>query len=121
MRAAHDVSCGGLAIALAEMLLAAPGGRELGIEADLSVLEVETAAALFSERPGIVFAVSPERSSGLFQWAREHALPAWPVGVVRAGAGLRLRLAEGLAEWPAARLREAAARPLERLWNEEPE
>jgi len=121
VRAAHDVSCGGLAIALAEMLLAAPGGRELGIEADLSVLEVETAAALFSERPGIVFAVSPERSSGLFQWAREHALPAWPVGVVRAGAGLRLRLAEGLAEWPAARLREAAARPLERLWNEEPE
>lgn len=119
VRAAHDVSGGGLAVTLAEMVLAAPDGRGLGIEADLGVLEAETMAALFSERAGVVFEVSPERSARLFQAARERALLAWPVGVVRHGAVLRVRFPEGTSEWTAEELRGAAARPLERLWNEE--
>jgi phosphoribosylformylglycinamidine synthase len=119
VRAAHDVSGGGLAVALAEMLLAAPAGSGLGIEADLGVLEAESAAALFSERAALVFAVSPERAPRLFQAARERSLLAWPVGLVRSGAGLRVRLPDGAAAWTADELRAAAARPLERLWNEE--
>jgi len=51
--AAHDVSDGGLAVALAEMALSAPPESGLGLEVNLDSLEVEPAVALFSERPGI--------------------------------------------------------------------
>jgi len=52
VRAAHDVSDGGLAAALAEMIMACPPERGLGVEVDLGVLEAPAAMALFSERPG---------------------------------------------------------------------
>jgi phosphoribosylformylglycinamidine synthase len=119
VRAAHDVSDGGLAVALAEMLGAAPRERGLGLDVDLGVLETEAAPALFCERSGIVFEVSPERAARLFQAARERSLLAWPIGAVSAGGGLRMRTAVGVLEWTAEELAAAAARPLERLWNEE--
>ena len=53
VRAAHDVSDGGLAVALAEMLMAAPPESALGIDVDLGALEAETVgSALFCERAG---------------------------------------------------------------------
>ena len=72
VRAAHDVSDGGLRGGAGGDAAGGAGGRGLGLEADLGVLEAETAAALFSERAGIVFEVSPERSARLFQAARER-------------------------------------------------
>jgi phosphoribosylformylglycinamidine synthase len=119
VRAAHDVSDGGLAVAVAEMLLAAPQERELGVEVDLAVLETETALALFSERPGIVFEVGPERAARLFQAARERSLLAWPIGAVSTQGRLRVRLPRETVEWTCAELAAAAARPLARVWNEE--
>ena len=119
VRAAHDVSDGGLGVTLAEMLLAAPRPRGLGLEVDLAVLETETALALFSERPGIVFEVSPERAARLFQAARERSLLAWPIGAVSVGGNLRVRLAGSVIEWTALELAAAANGPLEGLWNEE--
>jgi phosphoribosylformylglycinamidine synthase subunit PurL len=119
VRAAHDVSDGGLAVALAEMLLAAPAERGLGIEVDLGALETETSLALFSERPGIVFEVGPERAARLFQAARERTLLAWPIGAVGPVGGLRARAATGTVEWTRRDLEGAAALPLERLWTEE--
>jgi phosphoribosylformylglycinamidine synthase len=119
VRAAHDVSDGGLGVALAEMLLAAPRERGLGLDVDLAVLETETALALFSERPGIVFEVSPERAARLFQAARERSLLAWPIGAVSASGRLRARAAGAVLEWDVAELAGVSERPLERLWNEE--
>ena len=120
VRAAHDVSDGGLAVTLAEMLLASPPEHGLGLDADLGVLEAESALALFSERPGIVFEVSPERATRLFQAARERGLLAWPIGTVAGSQRLRI-LEPGGERWEcaAAELREVTARPLAALWNEE--
>ena len=118
VRAAHDVSDGGLLVALAEMTLA--GSPGIGADADLSDLSRDSDAALFSERPGIVFAVSPERAARLFQAARDAGLSAWPVGGVAAHGKLRARLPGGdVTEWPREGLAAAAGRALQRLWNEE--
>jgi phosphoribosylformylglycinamidine synthase len=120
VRAAHDVSEGGLLVALAEMLLAAPHERGVGVEVDFGALEADTAMALFCERPGIVFEVSPERAPRLFQSARERSLLAWPIGAVSDQPVLRARLpGDAVVSWTCDELREAAARPLSQLWNEE--
>jgi phosphoribosylformylglycinamidine synthase subunit PurL len=82
--AAHDVSDGGLACALAEMAIAA--GR--GIEADLDPL-VELRggsgeSCLFGEGPGgIVLGVSAERADELLQAADESSVGALEIGTVR--------------------------------------
>ena len=105
---------------LAEMAMATSPDATLGLEVDLGVLEAPSALALFSERPGIVFEVSPERAARLFQAARDRSLLAWPIGTVTAAPVLRARLPGGESlEWSLAELRAAVAAPLERLWNEE--
>jgi phosphoribosylformylglycinamidine synthase len=119
VRAAHDVADGGLAVALAEMALAAPPEAGLGLDVDLGTLEAPAALALFSERPGIVFEVAPERAARLFQAARERALLAWPIGGVSARAVVRMLAGERALEWQVETLRAAAAAPLRRVWNEE--
>jgi phosphoribosylformylglycinamidine synthase len=120
VRAAHDISDGGLAVALSEMLLASPAESRLGIDIDLGVLDCAAPLALFSERAAIVFEVSPERATRLFQAAREHSLAAWPIGSVSGRPEFRALLPGGATvEWSAALLRETAAAPLARLWNEE--
>ncbi len=118
VRAAHDVSDGGALVALAEMVMAAAPG--LGADADLEPLGGVAETALFCERPGIVFAVSPERAARLFQAAREAGLSAWPVGGVADHGRLRARLpGGGIAEWAREDLAAWSGRALERLWNEE--
>jgi phosphoribosylformylglycinamidine synthase len=120
VRSAHDVSDGGLLVALAEMALATTPERGLGIELDVAAFNARVTPVLFSERSAIVFAVRPERAARLFQAARERALLAWPAGTVHPGAALRVVLPQGpTVEWTIDELREAAARPLARLWNEE--
>jgi phosphoribosylformylglycinamidine synthase subunit PurL len=119
-RAAHDVADGGLAVTLAEMAMAAPAEEDLGLDVDFGVLETAAALALFSERPGIVFEVSPERAARLFQAARDRSLLAWPVGTVAAHGAMRARLPGGATlAWGVDDLREAAGATLARLWNEE--
>jgi phosphoribosylformylglycinamidine synthase len=118
-RAAHDVSDGGLAVALAEMVMASAPDRGLGVEVDLGVLEASTDAALFSERPAVILEVSPERAARVFQAARERSLLAWPIGTVAASAMLRARLPGGeTIQWTAEEMRTTAEAPLARLWNE---
>ncbi len=119
-RAAHDVSDGGLALALAEMALATPLERPLGLDVDFEALETSAELAMFSERPGIVFEVSPERAARLFQAARDRSLLAWPIAAVTPQPRLRARVpGGGTVEWRLDELRAAAGAALERLWNEE--
>lgn len=118
--AAHDVSDGGLATALAEMLLATPPEAGLGMDAHLDALGVEPAVALFCERPAIVYALPFERLARLSQAAREHGLQTWPIGSVSAHGQLRLLLpGEQRVSWTVAELRDASQRALARRWNEE--
>jgi phosphoribosylformylglycinamidine synthase len=120
VQSAHDVSDGGLAVAIAEMALATPAGLGLGVELDLGPLEASTMAGLFSERSGIVFAVTPERAARLYQAARDRSLLAWPIGTTVAGRALCVRTGEDeRIEWSLDELASAAAAPLARLWNEE--
>ena len=119
VRAAHDVSDGGLAVALAEMLIAGPSDNALGIELNVAAFETRLALVLFSERPGIVFEVAPERAARLFQAARERSLLAWPAGNVIRTPVLRALLADGgRVEWTVEELRVAAGLALAALWNE---
>jgi phosphoribosylformylglycinamidine synthase II len=84
--AAHDVSDGGLACALAEMAIAG----EVGIDADLDPLvELRGGSGetcLFGEGPGgIVLAVEAAAAAKLAERAREAGVDAIPVGAVRGG------------------------------------
>lgn len=118
--AAHDVSDGGLAVAVAEMVLAARAGERLGAEVNVEPLEVEPAVALFSERPAILYEVAFERLPRLSQAAREHGLVAWPIGTVTAQPLLRVQVAGATQlRWTVDDLRAASARALARRWNEE--
>ncbi len=119
VRAAHDVSDGGLAVALVEMMLTAPA-RGLGLDLDLGVLEADVDAAMFSERPAILFEVQAERAARLFHGARERSLLAWPLGTVTPRPELRMLTPDaGTLSWTLEELGAASAAPLERLWNEE--
>jgi phosphoribosylformylglycinamidine synthase len=118
--AAHDVSDGGLAVALAEMTMAVADHRPIGADIDLGALGADAIPALFAEHPAIVFEVHPSRATALFQAARDASLAAWPIGSVSERAELRVLLPKGdRVEWTVRSLRAAAASPLEKLWNEE--
>ena len=89
VRSAHDVSDGGLAVALAECVLHAGA---TGAEIDLSAPGVRRDAVLFGEAQSrIVFSAAPERTREI-----ERALEARPVRLTRLGTvrpgNLTLRL-----------------------------
>ena len=118
--AAHDVSDGGLAVALTEMLLGAPDDRPLGADVDLESLQVEAAVALFCERPAIVYEVPFERLARVSQAARDRGFVAWPVGTVSLQPSLRIRVPGGkTVAWTLAELARASDRALRKVWNEE--
>lgn len=118
--AAHDVSDGGLAVALVEMALAQRDGAHLGLEVNVDPFEVEAPVALFCERPAILYEVGFERLPRLSQAAREHGLVAWPVGTVTPQEVLRVLL-PGSEEvrWTLEELERASGSGLRRRWNEE--
>jgi phosphoribosylformylglycinamidine synthase len=119
-RAAHDVSDGGLAVALVEMLAGSPDDAALGADLDLEPFEVEPAVSLYCERPAIVYEVPFERLARLSQAARELGFVAWPVGTVSAQPQLRVRMPGGeTLAWTRAELAQARDAGLEKLWNEE--
>ena len=118
--AAHDVSDGGLAVALVEMLLGSPDDAPLGAELDLEPFEVDASVALFCERPAIVFEVPFERLPRLSQAARDRGFVAWPIGTVSRQPVLRARLAGGgTLAWSREELAQARGQGLRKAWNEE--
>ena len=118
--AAHDVSEGGLAVALTEMMLGSPDDAPLGLEVDLASFEIDAAVALFSERPAIVYEVPFERLARLSQAARDRGFVAWPVGTVSTHPSLRIGFAGGESvTWARNDLAAARSLALRRVWNEE--
>jgi phosphoribosylformylglycinamidine synthase len=118
--AAHDVSDGGLAVALVEMLLGSPDDALLGADLDLEPFEVEPPVSLFCERPAVVYEVPFERLARLSHAARDLGFVAWPIGTVSAQPQLRVRLPGGdTSTWSRAELEQARESGLRKLWNEE--
>jgi phosphoribosylformylglycinamidine synthase len=80
IRAAHDRSEGGLAIALAELALRDGRGMKVTLP---SARGGGTLAKLFGEGPsGVVLVVPPDREADLRDAAREHDVPLWTLGAV---------------------------------------
>jgi len=89
VRAAHDVSDGGLSITLAEMAIFSG----LGAHVDLSELGGEKLDILFSEaQSGIVLSISPEFAKALPGVFHEMGVPVYQIGTV---AGNSLKFASG--------------------------
>ncbi len=113
LRTAHDVSDGGLAVALAECCFAGPEEQPVGVRVELAeTLRAE--ALLFGESTGRVVTATaePER---LLALAREHGVPARAIGET-GGARLVIAPAGGRAwiDAPLASLHEIWARALPR-------
>jgi len=118
--AAHDVSDGGLAVTVTEMMCGSPDTTPLGVDLDLESLGVEEAVALFCERPAIVYEVPFERLARFTQTAKEHGFLAPPIGSVSRKSLLRVRVSgEATVEWTREELDEARGSALRKLWNEE--
>jgi phosphoribosylformylglycinamidine synthase len=101
---AHDLSDGGLAVAVAESCFGPPyAGRALGAEIDLRDVArgLSAPALLFAEDQGrALISVAPEREAAVLALAQEHAVPAAPIGTVSAPGGtLRMRLRETEISW----------------------
>jgi phosphoribosylformylglycinamidine synthase len=104
VRAAHDLSEGGLLVAVSEMLF---GPETLAAAVDLSGLEASRLdALLFGESQGrVVIAVSAVELDGFLTAARDAGVPAAAIGTVTTGGNLSVKTAGGLLEWPVAGLR----------------
>ena len=106
MSAAHDVSEGGLAAALAEMAIAADAGIEADLDPLVELRGCSGETALFGEGPGgIVLAVDPGDAEGLIGDARRARVDALALGSA-SGDRLEISAAEREASVPVA----AAAR-----------
>jgi len=102
--AAHDLSEGGLLVAVAEMLF---GAGRLGASVDLSVLPAPRLdALLFGESQGrVVVAVAPEDTQALIAAAKAAGVPADDIGTVTETPSLSVRTARGPVEWDVGGLR----------------
>lgn len=92
IKSAHDISDGGLSIALAEKCIF--GG--LGAQVDLAQLGGITIDTLFSEaQSGVIISISPEKSTAVEEIFRDYSVPVYNLGVVK-GKDLRINGLTGL-------------------------
>jgi phosphoribosylformylglycinamidine synthase subunit PurL len=111
--AAHDVSDGGLACALAEMAIAAGAGIEADLDPLVELRGGSGESSLFGEGPGgIVLGVAAERTAELLEAAGQAGVEALEIGSV-GGDRLSLSAAERDAS--------VALADAERAWRSLPE
>ncbi|SDR44530.1 phosphoribosylformylglycinamidine synthase subunit PurL [Natronobacterium texcoconense] len=101
-RAVHDVSHGGLAVSLVEMVT-----DEAGLEIDLSVADADLAAALFHEQPGRVLIQT--ESPDAVEEAFDGVAPVVEVGSVTDDGRLEVTADERTVATDAATIRELRA------------
>lgn len=113
IRACHDLSEGGLAVAAAEMAIAGRLGAHLTLADD----GPSEAIQLFAESPSrLLLEVAPSEIDALLARWRESGLPARPIGRVSDRPSARLRIdsftGRTLIDLPIEELRSAWQRPL---------
>ncbi|MGH7524437.1 MAG: phosphoribosylformylglycinamidine synthase subunit PurL [Gemmatimonadales bacterium] len=111
LRSAHDLSDGGLAVALAECCIGGPWAtRCLGAEVELDqhAPGVSEEGWLFGEDAGrVIISCSPANVAALQRMAHDAGIPAHFLGLVGADDGdLVIRHATRRRQWPVRRLRE---------------
>ncbi|MCP9447257.1 MAG: phosphoribosylformylglycinamidine synthase subunit PurL [Nitrospira sp.] len=122
VQSAHDCSDGGLAVALAESCLSAPG-RQLGAAVQLTRGRLRKDAVLFGESQSrVVLSAKPAHREAVLERAKSFAVPAAVIGTV---GGDRLvvslgdeRSAANVIDAPLSTLHDRWARSLERVLNE---
>jgi phosphoribosylformylglycinamidine synthase len=105
--AAHDISAGGFAVAVAEMLLGISGPLRIGADCDVSAVgpELAPAALLFGEAPGFVLEVPARRSDEALAFLAARDVPSWTVGVTTVAPRFRIEQSgRGLVDIELARL-----------------
>lgn len=91
VESAHDCSDGGLAVALAECCISAPG-RRWGAAVTLPLGRLRKDALLFGESQSrVVLSVNPQHKAAVLSLARVHGVPAEPIGAV-GGDGLTMQI-----------------------------
>jgi phosphoribosylformylglycinamidine synthase II len=110
LRSAHDLSEGGLAVAVAEAAIGGPySARGLGASLDLSRYagSLDDAALLFGEDGArVVVSCPPSAAADFLALGQEHGVPAAQVGTVgEPGGRVELRTASGLFSWVVDELR----------------
>ena len=104
LRATHDTSEGGLAVALAECAIVGGRGATVRLDALVAANNGRLDRALFGEAASrVVVAVRSEDTERLVTLAREHAVPLHSLGT----AGGEALAIEGILEAPVAELRAA--------------
>ncbi len=85
VRSAHDLSEGGLAVALAEASMGAPYGDPVGVRVDLADIQdsIGDIGLLFGEdQARAIISVPPDLATPVVSLAGEFGVPAWPIGIV---------------------------------------
>lgn len=86
---AHDLSTGGLAVAIAESAIQGRRGAEIELKTPLAA-----SVALFSESQSrVLLSVSPERKEAVCRMATERGIPCVPIGTV-GGHSVTIRVNE---------------------------
>jgi phosphoribosylformylglycinamidine synthase len=104
LRSAHDVSEGGLAVALAECCMAADGPR-LGGRFDMGDA-LRADVSLFSETPSRMV-VSTRDGTALEQASRRAGVPCRALGIVQGGRLELVRQRQAVLDLPVSRLHQA--------------
>jgi phosphoribosylformylglycinamidine synthase len=102
--AAHDLSEGGLLVAVSEMLF---GPASLGAALDLSGFDAPRLdALLFGESQGrVILAADAAQAPAILAAAKEAGVPAAAIGTVTARGALSVKTGRGPLEWPVHGLR----------------
>ena len=80
VHAAHDRDAGGLAVALAEIVIRDRVGMKVTLPA---IRGIDKRVALFGEAPsGVVLVIEPAREDEVRVLAREHDVPLWTLGTI---------------------------------------
>lgn len=95
VRAAHDLSEGGLAVALAEMCIGGNMGAEISLSSALSASRLSTLVTLFSESLGrFLIEVAPVHTAGFEAIMVDQPLAR--IGIVTADKNVRVTASSGL-------------------------
>lgn len=93
--AAHDISDGGLAVALLEMMAGGRGKGEWGVSVDLAGLgSLRADQILFSETGGFVLEVAPENAAAFEEICAAHAIVPQKIGETSAEQTFTVLLGE---------------------------